>query len=433
MRNQLSMCVLMLACTGLWAQEESVGAQLAESLSHGQATLSAFGFFDEDPDDDVDYPVELLIKQDIDLSLSEKWSLISELEYRADNRHFTAGVIDDWVEESERRYHFNPRELYLRFSGASTDFTIGKQVFAWGKADGFNPTDNLNPYDYLDFLTAEKIGVLSAAVAYTGNEAGFDLVFVPLFTPARIPGFEDRWFAPPDLPFTVNIDDLRIGERLLPEQDLENAQVGLRLWATRWGFDVAVTAYQGFDSIPAIAFALDLQTGELVASPAYNEITEYGLSVARVFGPTSLHFEGSYRDTEEDFDDDFVSYVFGLNRSFYVGGAIEEIRLIAEYVDEAFIEYEENDRRFTTDLSRPFRDTVLMEWTFVVREGVEMRVAGAYNLEEDDYLVQPLFAYDFTDNWKMEAGLDLIDGDPDTFWGNWENNDRAFIHLDYFF
>ncbi|HIC90170.1 MAG TPA: hypothetical protein EYP04_12320, partial [Anaerolineae bacterium] len=36
--------------------------------------------------------------------------------------------------------------------------------YAWGKADAFNPMDQINPRDYLDVLENEKIGVVSASV-----------------------------------------------------------------------------------------------------------------------------------------------------------------------------------------------------------------------------------------------------------------------------
>jgi len=415
-----------------FAQEESLGEQLRDAIAHGRAKLSLFAH-EEDVADEEDVLGELLISQELELEFNPRWSLESELEHRADNRHFTAGILDEPVEEQARRYHLNLREAYLHFAGTSTDLYLGKKIYAWGKADGFNPADNLNPYDYLDFLTAEKIGILSAAFSYTTGTSGLDLVWVPRFTPARVPGPESRWFPPPDLPLGTDPSQLQLGRRQLPDNDLGNSQGGLRLWATRAGFDVAVTAYRGYDPIPAVGIALDLETGGLVASPVFNETTELGLSVARVFGSTALHFEGAYRDTEQDYDDDFFSYVIGLNRSFYVGGAIQEVRLIAEYVDEAFITHEENDRRFTTGLSRPFRDTVLMEWTFVFNEDTELKLAGAYNLEEEDFFVQPRFLYSITDTWKMELGLDLIDGDPGTFWGNWARNDRAFAHLEWFF
>ncbi|HYT84203.1 MAG TPA: hypothetical protein VEK86_12155, partial [Gemmatimonadales bacterium] len=35
--------------------------------------------------------------------------------------------------------------------------------------------------------------------------------------------------------------------------------------------------------------------------------------------------------------------------------------------------------------------------------------------------------------WHVEAGLDLMGGARDTFWGRWRDNDRFFFLLRYLF
>jgi len=418
-------CSLIVGAT-LSAQEPGIGEQLRDAFTRGELTVSGFAYETDDPQDDQRTPLEVLIRQDPELEYGGHWSLRAELEYRVDNRHFTAGVNDDLVEESQRRYHLNARELYLRFSTASLDVTVGKQIFAWGKADGFNPTDNLNPYDFLDVPTAEKIGIPAVALAHAGIQSGFDLVLVPRFTPARIPGRDNRWFALPELPVT---QPLQPAPRILPDSD--EVQVAARFWTTRSGWDLAVSIFRGFDPIPALALTPTIPT--LVVTPVTNEITEYGLSLARVVGATAFHFEGSYRETEDDWDDAFLSYVVGLNRSFYIGGGVEELRVIAEFADEAFVDEVPDRGRLTSDLARPFEETILAEVTLVIREGFEIRLASALELCADATLIQPRLAYDFSDTWQLETGFDLIDGDPGSFWGTWRDNDRFFVHLETFF
>ena len=39
------------------------------------------------------------------------------------------------------------------------DLRAGKQEIRWGRADAYNPTDNLIPYDYLDTFAAERMAV----------------------------------------------------------------------------------------------------------------------------------------------------------------------------------------------------------------------------------------------------------------------------------
>lgn len=434
--HRLKYCLpLLLFCWVplLRAAEDSIAGQLLDSLSGADIKFSAWAHFEDDEEDDINYPMELLIRQEIDLDFSDSWSFFAETEYRADNRHFTAGVLDEINETSQRRYHLNFREAYVRYAGSKADFYVGKKIYAWGKADGFNPVDNLNPYDNLDFINNAKQGIVSAAVSVFGDASGFDLVWVPFFTPSRTPDFDNRWIIDVTSLLPGNGVGFVPAETQYPSRTIDNSQVGLRLWANRWGFDLALTAYKGFDPIPAVQFNLDLDTGLINAAPSFNEIEEYGLSAVKVVGNTTFHFEGSYRITEADYDDDFFSYVIGLNRSFYVGGRVEELRIVAEWVDEAWIDYKENASRLTTPLSRPFRDTLLSELNFIISGGTEAKVRVAYNVEDQDYLVQPQVKFDISDSVNLELGLDIIEGDPGTFWGNWAHNDRFFTHLSWFF
>ncbi len=409
-----------------------LGSQLVEGLSEGKATVWIFAQFEEDLRDDNRYPLELLIEQEISLDFSSKLNFTAAAEYRADNRHFTSGAIDDWTEQDSRRFHINLREAYFKLTAGKADLFVGKKVYAWGKADAFNPTDNINPSDYLDFLISEKIGVLSAELSISGTNAGLDLVYIPLFTPSRIPAQNNRWAINPE-PFLPPMVAYVFGKPTFPEEEWENGQAAVRFWATLGSLDIALSAYRGYDSIPAILVGEDPETLYLTLDPVYNEIKEYGLSLARPFGETLLYMEASYRETEADYDDDFLAFAVGLNRSFYVGSAIEEIRLTLEYIDEAFITEKENANRVTSDLARPFRDSVLGEINFVFNEDMGLKIRYAYNLEENDYLFQPQFDYSFSDAFKMEAGLDLIEGDPETFWGNWDSNSRFFSKLKFFF
>ena len=42
----------------------------------------------------------------------------------------------------------NFREYYFSYYPSFGEVHIGKQIITWGFADGTNPTDNINPYDF---------------------------------------------------------------------------------------------------------------------------------------------------------------------------------------------------------------------------------------------------------------------------------------------
>src|SRR6056300_325111 len=58
------------------------------------------------------------------------------------------------------------REAYLQWYPQFGEVKVGKIIHTWGAADGNNPTDNVNPYDfYYMFLPGadRKIGMLSGS------------------------------------------------------------------------------------------------------------------------------------------------------------------------------------------------------------------------------------------------------------------------------
>ena len=45
-------------------------------------------------------------------------------------------------------WEYDIRELYLAYYPSWGEVKVGKQIHAWGAADGNNPPDNINAYDY---------------------------------------------------------------------------------------------------------------------------------------------------------------------------------------------------------------------------------------------------------------------------------------------
>lgn len=85
------------------------------------------------------------------------------------------------------------KEAWVSFAAGDFDFIVGKQIIAWGQADGTNPTDNINPR-YVGTrsvsATAEKkLGVPALNAVYNlpsgkGNVQG---VFLPMAVTNRMP------------------------------------------------------------------------------------------------------------------------------------------------------------------------------------------------------------------------------------------------------
>jgi hypothetical protein len=79
--------------------------------------------------------------------------------------------------------NFILREAYATWFPSWGEIKFGRQIHAWGVADGNNPTDNLNPYDfYYMFMQGadRKIGSLSLSVISYWNNWQLEGVIIPI-------------------------------------------------------------------------------------------------------------------------------------------------------------------------------------------------------------------------------------------------------------
>lgn len=195
------------------------------------------------------------------------------------------GEVDPFTDLHERRqvdpWYFESDALYLEVRDLfadGIDLRLGRQIVEWGKADVFNPTSVINPYDLEDPLDfgrkiANEMVVLSISPPWTVegeeipilDELNWTLVAVPVFRSQLLPHSARLAFTSPrQFARFVHSDtlnnfievqeaylrygdvnyDLRIEE---PSVDIENIQLGTSLGLSLFGVDLQAIYYWGFD------------------------------------------------------------------------------------------------------------------------------------------------------------------------------------------
>lgn len=211
----------------------------------GEAIFKSYTYFDEAPADDRLYREEGIFRLEWSRQFAPWVGVKLVGEVRGDTDGDANGVYVEIPDTNPHRSILGLREATASFRWVPVDVTIGKQLFAWGTADAYNPTDNLNPYDYLDVLDADKMAVYSVAARVQAGPASLVAVVVPLFTPSRLPEATGRWAVPPPPGFMGLVND-----RELPGREIENVQYAARLRTTVAGWDLSASYYQGFDDVP---------------------------------------------------------------------------------------------------------------------------------------------------------------------------------------
>ncbi|MGH7898395.1 MAG: hypothetical protein ACREQQ_10610 [Candidatus Binatia bacterium] len=163
-------------------------------------------------------------------------------------------------------------EAYVEYYSSAIELRAGLQRFAWGKLDGIQPNDILNPEKFYDPILEDehdrKIGVPALApTAYLPRFASpwipSDLrvtgVWQPIFVPYYFPDVDERWYpplarVPPEtrvLGFTTR-NQTRFRNRPLPSRTLDHGTVAVRLTGLFSSVDFGLYYFDGYDTAPTL-------------------------------------------------------------------------------------------------------------------------------------------------------------------------------------
>lgn len=360
------------------------------------------------------------------------------------------------------------REAYAGWYTNYVSLEVGKKIFAWGKADEFNPTDLVNPEDYRWFVTfdkpARKIGVPMAAVTFSYSGWAVQAVAIPVFIPTLLPDPESDWLpwqlalqydlvdAMPDL---VSID---VGNE--PEPDARNTQGAMRAAGSIGRFDLEAVAFDGFDPLPTydIGISLDPElylTGisPLVMREEFQRYQAYGGSVAFTVDKFAIRTEGAYstprwwmHDIDPSMTDpaalpplsDIVPVLIDAEwrsrkPSWSAAAGVDwrsgsEIYVNLQYAHTQILNYEE----ILLDKENEGMVTIKVQ-TRWLDEDLEISLDGAYNAWHADWMVKPYVRYKFTEDLAGELGAQLFEGAEDTRFGEFDRNDFGYTQFKYTF
>ena len=255
-------------------------------------------------------------------------------EVRGDTDGDASGVHFEVPDTDRHRSVLSFPEATVNLRHAPFDLWLGKQFFAWGTADAYNPTDGINPYDYMDVLDTEKLAVYSANVRVQLGPASLMAVVVPVFTPSRLPLADSRWALSPPAGVSAVVED-----RELPGVDPANVQYAARLRTTLGGWDLSVSYYHGFEDVPefrASTVQATSGTPALRVTPVFPRIDAVGMDFSTTFRGIEVHGEGVVKLVEENGREDRFQGIAGFGYTWDGLGLrwLDAVTLVLEYARE---------------------------------------------------------------------------------------------------
>lgn len=323
-------------------------------------------------------------------------------------------------------------EFYLDAKLGHFDLRLGRQRIRWGRADGYNPTDNIIPYDYLDTFSDERLAVTAVrADAYFGR-ATFEAVWTPFYTPTRLPILGRRWF--PQLPASAFGYDLSYSDipGPLPARTLGNSQWGVRYNQVLTKGEFSFSYYDGFYDIPYYhpivtpLPAADSQTPHALVSlnREYYRVHVAGFDFATEIGPFGVRGEAAYFDQTDRNNLDHLLYIIGVDKAW--GDWFAILQFTGQKTNGRF-----SGQALFPDLG--LRSTMIYRVERTLGPSRSVEIKGAVRLRDGDLFLQPMYNVALSNNWRLKIGATVFAGARDGYLGQFRDNSHVILQLTYAF
>ena len=394
--------VLLAAASPLHA-----GAQTL--TQRGFAEGSAVAFPQEAPNDSTRLVGDFLLRDDVFLKTGPWLQLAAGAELRANSY---GQVEDDWRVDFSDRGVRRPRLSIRRAAATITHgpFVVdaGKQFIRWGRTDVVTPTDRFAPRDFLNVFDNEFLAVTGVRGAAQHGAETLDAVWVPRFTPSRVPLVDQRW--------TVLPAGVSVPAQALPRALPDGSQVGVRWNHTGAGLDWSAAFFDGFNHLPNIE----------ATGLTYPAMRMYGGDAAVPTRWATLKGETAWFTSSSPATDEYVMYVIQIERQ------TGEWVLVGGYAGEAVTAHHAStpvtfapDRGMTRSIVGRASYTIDVNRSVAIEAAVRTSGDGEYGKVE--------YSHAYGQHWRATGAAVLIAGHSGDFLGQYHDNSHATAAVRYSF
>jgi hypothetical protein len=381
------------------------------------------------PNDPTQAVADLLFREEAFAKLTSWLQLAAGVDVRASSHD---QVEDEWRIDVSDRGVRRPRVSLRRATAtvAYRRFTVdvGKQFIRWGKTDILNPTDRFAPRDFLNVIDANVVAVtgLRVAARVRGQDT-VEAVWLPRFTPSRIPLLNERWTAvPADAPQLQIVD----AGAVLPS----GSQTGVRWSHLGDRLEYSASFFDGFNHLPNIDARVrpalsgvegpDTFVPEVDVTRTYPRIRAYGADLAMPTPWLTIKGEVAYLDSSSLTTDEYVLYVVQVERQSgewvliagYAGEWVTDRRAVLTFAP---------DRGLTNAAVGRASYTIDPNRSVTFETAVRRNLNGAYGKAE--------YSQAYAQHWRATITGVIIRGEPDDFLGQYRRNSHLSIALRYSF
>ena len=320
----------------------------------------------------------------------------------------------------------NLREAYVNAYAGPFDFRVGHQIVVWGRADGWNPTDNITPKNMLIRSADEddrRLANFLIRSYYNMHPFRFEVIWVPVYSSSYIP-----------TDIIAASSGINLVEPDYPDMRLKNSTIALRLNLELPSVDGSVSYFNGHNPMPGITADFSeiiLANKDLNVFPKSYRMHVFGADFSTVIsGSLGLRGELAYRRPHQDYEKNVhipnpdLQYIIGIDFS----------GVVLQYIGRYVINFEElevpmNPSEFSRfkialknrvisfqqhELSHSLSGRAAWKWMNAL---MSVEVFGLVNFTSEEILFRPKLTYDIADALIVALGAELYTGPDDTLFG----------------
>ena len=315
----------------------------------------------------------------------------------------------NWITQNST-YDF--RELYISWYPYFGEIRLGKQIIPLGMADGNNPTDNINPYNYnYLFLSGidRKVGVNSLYSDIYINDYQLNIILKIDNSKSIFPSINDDSIFPD---FNLNTTD-------------NNLEYGISLKMMLKENDISFSYFNTIDHIPTNnENNLSYRRTHILGANTVGFIKEftYRLEIAYFITKYNNQTHGSY-----------IQYTNQLEYETY-----NNTMLIIQYVGENVLYNKFDD--FRSGIGNPILSIFNNSLLFSAKKNFmddrfNCNLSSIINLNNELHSINVILEYELINNWELGFRISkfVTINTDNSFYNNIENNSQSTISINFYY
>lgn len=322
------------------------------------------------------------------------------------------------------------REAYLDWDNGVTALRMGRQIISWGRADSLNPTDKLDPKNFTLLVSdddGQRQGIDAMNLRHSLDANWSLTTVVAQFSPHVMPAGS-------------------LPAALVPANSPSRAEWALKLDHSGQGVDGSLSYFDGFER--AERYSVDLSNPAMpIFRGNFDRAQSLGIDFA--FATAMFTWRGEFSHTNLQAECLTCDSTNRRVSRAVMGGDMELPSGLNVNLQYFFTQHHDfADPASVPDAMRPLqagRNLLNREFA-VVERGVTMRlsdrllndklkweISAVADTTGNSWLIRPRVSYAFGDHLKLTLGLDLFEGDAQSYFGSLAQNRLAFAVLSLVF